>query len=165
MKRITLLLIPILMLAVLVLAVGAEIPPEAGPPRGVQMRLEQYSSSSLVNAGTRVSSVTQAKRPWNLTMELGWTVVGDSVYFQTDQPLTWSRSDGQSPLPFPPKDVWCALMEGKGEPAGLPSYSVVLVALHMDMYSGDWILHQAPNEPLSIVGEVLSALGCELELN
>jgi hypothetical protein len=165
MKRITLLLIPILMLTILVLAVGAEIPPEAGPPRRVQMRLEQYRSSSLVNADTRAFSITPAKRPWNLTMELGWPAVGDSVYSQTDQPLTWSRSDGKSPLPFPPKEVWCALMEGKGETAGKPSYSVVLVALHMDMYSGDRIFHQAPNEPLSIVGEVLSALGCELELD
>lgn len=163
MKRVTLLLVPILLLGALVVAVAAEIPASAGQPSGVRTRLEQYSSSSLAGADTRVLVVTRAKRPWNLTRDLRWPVLGDSVYFQTDQPLTWSHSQGLSPLPFPPKEIWCALLESKGEAVGAPDYSVVLVALHMDMYNGDWLIHQAPAD-LFTMDKGLSALGCKLEM-
>ena len=160
MKRIAFLLIPVLMLTVLVLAVAAEIPTEAGPPSAAQKLLEQYRSS-FFDADTRVSLVTRAERPWNLTRDLGWPVLGDSVYFQTDRPIRWSRSEGPSPLPFPPKEAWCALLESEERTIVNSSYTVVLVGLHMDMYSGDWMIHQSPSDPLA-VGEVLLALGCEL---
>lgn len=164
MKRTTLLLVPTLLLTVLVLAVAAEIPAEPGPPRGVQKRLERYRFSSFADTDTRILQVTRARRPWNLTRDLNWLILGDSVYFQTDHPLTGRRSDGPSPLPFPPKEVWCALLESKSGTTDAQSYSVVLVGLHMDMYSGDWIIHQAPSEPFSTVGDALSGLGCGLEL-
>jgi hypothetical protein len=163
MKRFTFLLVPVLLLTVLVLVVAAEIPTAAGAPGGVQTRLEQYRSSLDVEAECRVCAVVRAKRPWNLTRDLGWPVLGDSLFFQTDQPLTWSRSDGPSPLPFPPKEVWCARLESKDRATGAPSYSVVLVGLHIDMYTGDWVVHQPPDDP-STIGEMLSLLGCELEL-
>lgn len=163
MKRSTLLLIPVLLLTVLVLAVAAEIPNEPGPPRGVQQRLEQYGSSSLAGTDARLVQVSRARQPWHLARDLRWPVLGDSVYFQTDHPLTWNRSDGPSPLPFPPKEVWCALLESGDRTAEEPSQSVVLVGLHMDMYSGDWVIHQAPSEPFSTVGDILSVLGCELD--
>lgn len=163
MKKFIFLLVPILLLTVLVLVVAAEIPTTAGAPGGVQTRLEQYNSSLGVEADSHVSVVVQAKRPWNLTRDLGWPVLGDSLFFQTDQPLTGSRSDGSSPLPFPPKEVWCSLLQSKDQATGAPSYAVVLVGLHMDMYTGDWVVHQPPDDPFA-VGKILSLLGCELEL-
>jgi len=152
------------MLTALVLVVAAKIPSDGGPPSAVLQRLEQYSSSSFFEGEALVRQVTQAQRPWNLTRDLGWPVLGNSVHFQADDPLTPSRGDGLSPLPFPAKAVWCALLESEDETTGVPSYSVVLVGLHMDMYNGDWMIHQAPDGPLSALHETLSALGCPLEL-
>jgi hypothetical protein len=34
----------------------------------------------------------------------------------------------------------------------------------MDMYGGDWVIHQALSEPFPTVGDILSALGCGLDL-
>lgn len=165
MKRTHFLLIPTLMLAVLVLAVAAEVPTVAGPPSGVQKRLEQYSTSAFVKGETHVRLLARAERPWNLTKDLSWLALGDSVYFETDHPLTRGRSVGPSPLPYPPKEVWCALLESEDEATGVRSYAVVLVGLHMDMYSADWMLHQAPSQPFSTAfREALSALGCDLRL-
>jgi hypothetical protein len=145
-----------------VLVVAAEIPTTVGAPSEVQTRLEQYRSS-LGKVDSRVSTVVRAKQPWNLTRDLGWTVLGDSLFFQTDQPLARTRSDGPAPLPFPPKEVWCSLLQSKDKATGAPSYSLVLVGLHIDMYTGDWVVHQPPDDP-STIGEILSLLGCELEL-
>jgi hypothetical protein len=163
MRRIRLLAIPTFMLALLALAVAAEIPAEAGPPSQVQMRLEQYRTSSLADSNTHVAMVTRAKRPWNLTRDLRWPVLGHSVYFQTDQPFAPGQNSALSPLPFPPKEIWCALLESEDEATGTPSYSVVLVALHMDMYSADWMIHHPPSDPFG-VSELLHAVGCEIDL-
>lgn len=162
MRRIRLLLIPAFMLASLVLAVAVEIPAEAGPPSQVQIRLEQYRTSSLADTNTQVAMVTRAKRPWNLTRDLRWPVLGHSVYFQTDQPFAPGQNSALSPLPFPPKEIWCALLESEDETTGTRSYSVVLVALHMDMYNGDWLIHRPPSDPFA-VDELLRAVGCEID--
>jgi hypothetical protein len=152
------------MLTVLVLAVASEIPAEAGPPSVVQERLDQYNDL-FVGGEAGIRLVMRAERPWNLTKDMRWPVVGNSVHFQADQPLTWSSNKGPSPLPFPPKVVWCALLETEDEATGAQSYSIVLVGLHIDMYNGDWMIHQAPNKPLSALDETLSVLGCDLELD
>jgi hypothetical protein len=165
MKRLTFLLVPILLLTALVLAVSAKIPTEGGPPSAVQQRLEQYSWSSFVGEEAHIRLVTRAQRPWNVTRDLGWPVLGSSVHFQTDHPLTLSRGDALAPLPFPPKVVWCALLETENGTTGGLSHSVLLVGLHMDMYNSDWIIHQAPSAPLSTLHETLSSLGCNLGLD
>ncbi len=165
MKRVFFLLMPTLVLVVLMLAVAAGIPAVAGPPNGVQKHLEQYGTSAFVKVEADAHLLVRAKRPWNLTRDQSWLALGDSVYFETDHPLTWGRSVGPSPLPYPPKEVWCALPESEDEATGVRSYAVVLVGLHMDMHNADWVLHHDPSQPFSAAFlEAISALGCDLTL-
>jgi hypothetical protein len=68
------------------------------------------------------------------------------------------------PLPFPPKELWCALLEGEDRLTGERSHAVVLVGLHMDMYSGDWMVHEGPDSPsLPALTQGLSAIGCDFK--
>ncbi len=95
---------------------------------------------------------------------MSYSVLGDSVYFQTDYPLTWKEGGGLSPLPFPPKELWCALLAVEDGLAGERSYAVVFVGLHMDMHSDDWMVHEgsaSPSLPALIQG--LSAVGCDFK--
>jgi hypothetical protein len=165
-KRTTLLIIPALLLVVLVAAVLFQIPSKAGLPQGVQTRLDQYLASPFAKGTMTLRLAERARRPWNLTQAMGFAVLGDSVYFQTDSSLTWEQGGGPSPLPFPPKELWCALLEAGDEGEGDGTQTVVFIGLHMDMYNGDWIVHQGPEAPFSpeFLG-VLSSIGCMPELD
>ncbi len=164
MKRASLLIIPLLLLGVLVVAVAAQIPKDAGLPADVQARLDQYLSSPHALDNVDVLSVARARQPWRFSKEMSYSVLGDSVYFQTDYPLTWREGGGPSPLPFPPKELWCALLEGEDSVTGKPTYAVVYVGLHMDMYSGDWMVHEGPTDrSLPALLRGLSTIGCDFK--
>lgn len=161
MKRSSLLIVPLLLLVVLVAAVGAQIPDDAGLPVGVQVRLEEYLQSHHALGRATLLSVTRARQPWRFSKDMSYLVLGDSVYFQTDSTITWQGGGGPSPLPFPPKELWCALLEGEDRLRGEPTYAVVFVGLHMDMYSGDWMIHEGPTDRSSpALLQRLSDIGC-----
>jgi hypothetical protein len=90
-------------------------------------------------------------------------VFGDSLHYQTD-----TDSSGM-PLPFPPEQVWCALLERANGTFGLDAdrpYAVVFVSLHMDMYNADWVVHEGMGEPAGPqVRATLSTIGCDLGLD
>lgn len=162
MRRTTVLIIPLLLLAVLVAVVTAEIPDETRLPSRVEIRLDQYLDSSLVPSQTTAVRVEQASKPWHFTRELSQVVLGDSVYFQTDASLTWKEGSGLSPLPFPPKELWCAFLEHEDAITGNQTGSVVFVGLHMDMYSGDWLVHVGAEAPFTReFEELLRRIGCD----
>jgi hypothetical protein len=164
MKRGSLLIISVLLLVVLVGAVTAQIPEGAGLPAGVQARLEQYLHSRHVPGRAAVLAVVRARQPWHFSEDMSSAVLGDSVYFQIDYPLTWEDGGGSSPLPFPPKELWCALLEGEDRLHGESTYAVVFVGLHMDMDSGDWMIHEGPtDQSLSALLRGLSAIGCDFK--
>jgi hypothetical protein len=164
MKRTSLLIVPLLLLVVLVVAVAAQIPEEAGLPAGVQARLEQYLPSPHALGKAAVLSVARARQPWRFSKDMSYSVLGDSVYFQTDYPLTWKEGGGPSPLPFPPRELWCALLEGEDRLTGERSYAVVFVGLHMDMYNGDWMVHEGPTDrSLPALLQGLSTIGCDFK--
>lgn len=91
---------------------------------------------------------------------------GSTVYYQTDFAPGDSTPAGVMPLPYPPKEVWCILLKERDKPTGVPSYAIVLAALHMDMYNADWMLHMGPRD-LSTPGlmESLRESGCDLALD
>lgn len=164
MKRTGLMIVPWLLLVALVVAVTAQVPKDAGLPAGVQTRLEQYLPSPHALGKAAVLTVTRARQPWHFSKEMSYSVLGDSVYFQTDYPLTWREGGGPSPLPFPPKELWCALLEGEDRVTGERSYAVVLIGLHMDMYSGDWMVHEGPTDrSLPALLQGLSTIGCDFK--
>jgi hypothetical protein len=165
-KRASLLMIPLLLLAVLVVAVTAEIPERAGLPTGVQTCLDRYIVSPFAPSQANVLVVRRAQKPWNFSRALSDRVLGDTVYFQTDASLTWTMGSGPSPLPFPPKELWCAILAGQDDVSGEKTYSIVFVGLHMDMYNGDWLVHETGESPFTAESEqALSQIGCEMGLN
>ena len=178
MRSTSVLAIPLLLLVVLVVVAGAQIPQEPGLPVGVQTRLEQYTDFWYPSGAATVVSAERAKKPWNLTGEMSHALFGDSAHFSSDYGPAGHSGNDVMRLPFPPKEVWCALVEqanldadpeGSGEG---PTYEVLFVGLHMTMYNADWMVHKgAPLGPAlqsgpSGVGlqETLSAIGCDLGL-
>jgi hypothetical protein len=156
----------LLLLVLLVIAVAAEIPESPGLPTGVQTCLDRYIASSFAPSQANVLVVRRAQRPWNFSRALSERVLGDTVYFQTDASLTWTVGSGPSPLPFPPKELWCAILAGGDVLSGEKEYSFVFVGLHMDMYNGDWLVHETVNSPFTSDSEAtLSQIGCEMALN
>lgn len=163
MRRIVLLVIPLLLLVGLGIAVVAQTQDgDGGLPFDSQARLDQYLADRFWPGTMGVQSVAQAHKPWRFTEEMTSGAFGDSVHFQTTQ-----YSDTLSALRFPPDQVWCVLLEREGltvEEA--PPSMVVFAALHMDMYNADWIVHEAEGSPSSPeVRSILSTIGCDLELD
>jgi hypothetical protein len=163
MRRATLLTIVLLLLGVLAVAVIAETPIEPGLPAGCQASLDEYLAAYASPGITRLLRVEQARTPWRFDRNMSSTVFGDSLHYQTD------TSSSGMPLPFPPEQVWCALLERANGTFGLDAdmpYAVVFVGLHMDLYNADWVVHEGAGDPSSPqLRETLSAIGCDLGLN
>jgi hypothetical protein len=163
MKRTGALVMALLFLLALALAVTARTPGQGGLPPAARARVEQYLASRS-QVGTAVAAlVAPATKPWNLTGDPGTLVFGDSVNYQTDLGSAW---DGLLPVPFPPKELWCVLLQQGGAEPGQQSYRVVLVGLHMDMYNADWLIHVLPGSASDPgVWGRLSQIGCNLGLD
>jgi hypothetical protein len=133
-----------------------------GLPFDVQARLDEYRADQFWPGTMAVQSVARAHKPWRFTEEMTSGAFGDSVHFQTIQ-----YSGNLGALRFPPDEVWCVLLEREGitvEEA--PPSVVVFLALHMDMYVADWIVHEAVGSPSSPeLGRILSTIGCDLALD
>ena len=159
MKRSILLMIPAILLVVWVVVVAAEIPEEAGLPAGAESRLDQYIAHSLSPGSITAHSVKRARKPWNFNQAVSSRVDGDTVCYQTDS------SYSGMPLPFPPKEMWCVLLETDAR-SGVTPYGGVFVGLHMDMYNSDWVVHEIATD-FSTPGfeETLSLIGCDLGLD
>ena len=81
-------------------------------------------------------------------------------------------------LPYPPKEVWCALVEGvslDADPEGVDggrTYEILFLGLHMTMYNADWMVHKGTPLEMGLgsrlvdaeLQETLTAIGCELGL-
>jgi hypothetical protein len=157
-------MIPLLLLSVMVLVVAAEIPREPGIPADVEARLGQYIAYSFPSGIATVDQVERAPRAWEFRQDMGLTTFGDSVHFQTDTGPTRTHRSNLSALYYPPKELWCALLAVAGE-SGEPTYSVVFVGLHMDMYNADLVVHEGARDLSSQeLREGLAAVGCDLGL-
>jgi len=170
-----LLIAALLLLAGLGAGVLALLPDKAGLPTGCQAALDQYLTYKNVSLGEGLSvkSVVKAARPGRLTQDVSYAVYGDSAHYQTDEnyqepaneaeATTLWQASGSRPLPFPPEEVWCALLERN---TGEPQYGVAFVSLHQDIYNADWVVHEAGPDPfVSASTQVASDLGCDLKLD
>jgi len=150
----------------LIVSRQARLPPEwqAGLDEYVD-HLEARSSGPV-----DVRTVVQARDPTRFGRDMSRAVTGESVIFQTDYDYTGEAdSGGARPLPFPPEEVWCVLLErdlsaldGVTSDTG---YAVLFVALHQDMYNAEWMIHWGTDDVFAPdFRERLSEIGCELEL-
>ncbi len=165
MKRTAALIIPVLLLTVLVVVVVAQIPQGETLPEDVQNQLDQYIAYTYPPRSVTMVAVEQARRPWNFYEEMSYTSFGDSVVFQTDTGPTYTQRLNLTRLYYPPKEMWCALLEIADARGGSPSYAVVFVGLHLDMYNADLVVHEGARDLSSKqFGDDLVAIGCDLEL-
>jgi hypothetical protein len=158
------LLVPVLLLVAWVAVVMAEVPVHASLPADVQARLGQYIGHVSGPATPSLRWVERAKRPWRFTRAMSDSVFGNGVHFQADE-----GPSGTLPLPFPPEELWCVLLDRASDPAedpAGPSYSMVFVGLHMSMYEADWLVHESAADTFSPeFRQSLSQVGCDLVLD
>jgi hypothetical protein len=63
-------------------------------------------------------------------------------------------------LPYPPDRLYCVLLEHRYQQAS-SRRQLVFVALHSDLYTADWVLHEGPYEPFGPkTAATLRTLGC-----
>lgn len=148
-------------------------------PDVAQTALARYLAFRYQSPSPSVRQESQATRPWLFKPEQSSATYGDSVYFRTmhnygatgikqislspspaASPDVYRGSDGLRGLPYPPEEIWCVLLEPREERA-----QVVLVALHMDLYKADWVVHELPPEwSAAERSAVLADLGCLVEV-
>jgi hypothetical protein len=165
-RKAALLLASVLLLVAVGSVVVAEIPEGAGDlPAGARTRLDAYLADAFWPGTAKVQAVARARRPWRFEPSMSGQAFGDSVYFQTEE-----DSSALAPLPYPPDRLWCVLLSAEGAASGKPGggdrYGVAFVALHIDLYNADWIVHQGRGnvtDPEFLEG--LSAIGCDLGLD
>jgi len=149
----------LLLLAVAVVGGAVSLHGDVDLPVQAQARLDQYLAYAFPGGRTAVVAADRADHPACLTEQMAGPSFGNSVHFQTDRGGLDVSEGGLSPLPFPPTDVWCVWLKGEGPPAG----QVVLAALHVDLYTADWIVYQGPADASSVEAwHLFSTLGCTL---
>jgi len=175
MKRGVLLIVALLLLVALGAGVVALLPDRAGLPAGCQAALDQYLTykNMTLAEGLSVKAEVKAAKPGSLTQDVSYAVYGDSAHYQTDEnykeaggeaeaTTVWSKEELR-PLPYPPEEVWCVLLERNAE---APGYGVAFVSLHQDIYNADWVVHEVEPDPFAPASiQVASDLGCDLEVD
>ena len=173
MKRGALLIVALLLLVALVAGVLSLLPDKAGLPAGCGAALDKYLAYKNVTLaeGLSVESTVKATKPGGLTQDVSLAVYGDSVFYQTDEDYQKSSGDAEAtdywatddrrPLPYPPEEVWCVLLNRN---AGASQYGAVFVSLHQDIHNADWVVHEVEPDPFTPASiQVASDLGCDLD--
>jgi hypothetical protein len=162
MRRAVLLGAAALLLAALGMIVLAEIPSRTGMPSMARTRLDQYLDDTYPLGEIHVVTAVRAKRPAGFEREMSGLVFGDGVYYQSDLGPVRTETDSLLPLPYPPRELWCVLLQDSTAVTEGDSH-VVFPALHMDIYNADWLVHVA--SPESDMSSTLEAVGCALPLD
>jgi hypothetical protein len=161
MRRAGVVVFPLLLATALVVA--SLVAMRTNRPPDWQLELDKYVEykDSLSSGTTTVQLVDRASRPWNFSRDMSHAIFGDSPYYQTDDSYGGRR--GPRPLPFPPEDVRCVLLERDHNEE--TTYNIVFVAEHQDLYNADVVIHEGASDlsdqPFA---ESISEIGCELVL-
>jgi len=164
MRRAIILTFPLLLATTLLVALLIAI--RMNRPPDWQLELDKYVEykDSFSSGTTAVQLVERASRPWNISRGMSHAVFGDSPYYQTDYGYSGEkRHGGPRPLPFPPEDVWCVLLErDRNEET---TYAIVFVAEHQDLYNADVVMHEGASDlSTQAFVEGISRIGCDLAL-
>ena len=157
-------------LAVPFVVAGFLVARQAFMPPEWRAGLDRYVAYKPASSGEAITvqRVERARKPWEFSQDMSSSVFGDGLYFRPDYTFDgeYVGGNGRRPLPFPPEEVWCILLEQAPEErgAGEATYSVVFVALHQDLYTASWILHEWANDlpPAALAGS-LEMIECDLE--
>ena len=161
MKRILVITLA-LVFPITVVAVLLVVSYTPGLPASGQQVLNYYLNDAVANEKPRaeLQRITQAHNPSGFVTELYAESFGDGSYFMVSHDMNANLHPGDNvrPLPFPPEELWCAIV---AEQPNRPK--VVLVAHHEDLYKAAWVAHEVPGNPTDeAVTELLMRVGCEL---
>ncbi len=140
-------------LAILAVVLANNRPDQLDPRQRVVQAYVQYRGKSL-SRPLGIGEYTEARLPQNFQASLSKISYGDTPYYQTTQ-RTNTRYPGQKPLPYPPSDLWCVKLSS-ADPA---APSVIVVALHQDIYNADWVVHELTDQ-----AKVLPTVGCKFSV-
>ncbi len=165
----------VLSLPLIAIAILLTSSQQANPIPSYQMAANEYVSYRRATLPTLViKQYIQARLPQNFRAEMSKTSFGHATYYGTQQrynqqpdvkawsstitetttiSLTGHGSSGSSmPIPYPPNDLWCAQLSSSDPNAP----TVILIALHQDIYNAEWIVHEVTDPDI-----VLPAVGCQ----
>ena len=135
------------------------------PPWRAELFKYVSNCSASLDEEMRVAYTARARRPHLFDAHVGRTTWGGGRHFQTDHSYSPSEAYGTSALPFPPERVWCVLVRRGHLQRESSKGQVIFVALHLDLYYAEWIVHEGESEPFSQVFlNSLSQIGCDLGL-
>ncbi len=157
MKRRGLLLIPLLAIFI---AVMSFILVDQHKTPTWQARLDQYLGylRQIGGSSPRVISATPALSPINFTPGMSSETNSADVVFLTTHGQGGNYFADLQPLPYPPEQVMCVLLDVSGQ------NELVYVALHNNSSNNDWIVHISPEPWGSYALQThLSSLGCSLD--
>jgi hypothetical protein len=137
-----------LVTAVVVLLLGALLLIEVRRPDAWQDELTGHLARlNAEGDAVRLLSVQRARAQYAFDRQLSHTVWGNERYTA-------------KPLSYPPDRVFCVQLEhhDSGAPA---RRQIVFVALHSDLHTADWVIHESAYEPFGpTFVAALQALGC-----
>jgi hypothetical protein len=95
---------------------------------------------------------------------VSYTLLGARVDYSPPVRIAGAGMDGRMPLPFPPTEVWCVLLDVQPlTEEAAPEHAIIFVAQHRDIYNADWLVHEGETAPFSpALVESLSRIGCDL---
>jgi hypothetical protein len=105
----------------------------------------------------------QAGQPWRFRTDMSSATYGDCFYFDVSNCDTIKQALPDPPLPFPPEDLWCALLQSTA--SDHEARWVVYIARHEDLYNAGWIVHESSrslSDPL--LADDLASIGCSAVL-
>ena len=154
-----------------------------GLPEMAQATLDHYVSyQRYAGHPVTVAGVTPASHPTHFTASLSGLTFGDGIYYQVSAaleatapapptatpstewanltaitsavgPIPMTNPQGQRQMPYPPEQIWCIRLQPDG--GGPPS--LVLLALHQDLYNASWAVHELPP---ATAAQTLAEVGC-----
>jgi len=152
---------------VLIVLIAGLVIAEIGQTPLWRAELHKYISdrSTALDKEMTVVYTARARRPHLFEAHEGHATWGGGRHFRTDHSYSPRKAYGTTVLPFPPEQVWCVLVQRRHCPGGSLEGHVIFVALHLDLYYAEWIVHEGESEPFSQEFlSILSQVGCDLGL-
>lgn len=130
----------------------------------------QYQSR-LSKSKFVIRKTVHASGPYNFDKNLSGPTWSDRPYFQVDHTYSGQSAARLKPLPYPPGDLWCALIEQNTRYSDNTNVThrrqIVFVALYQDLYFSQWVVHEMINDPPAggepgppEFPEILAGVGC-----
>lgn len=106
--------------------------------------------------GYRISAHAFASHSENLTPDMSYKTISDSLVFQADEDFNGEPGKGESPLPYPPIEVYCVVAH-----SSMDQTEFFLIAMHTDGQNSAWVVHD-----LRVNGKMFRTLieriGCDI---